>query len=112
MLNEALRLVRVYHDLTQTELCAELGVSNSHLSEIEKGKKQPSLELLGRYSERFNIPVSSLLFFSEQLDAGSTADTLRTAAAKKILALLKWVEKKSEGSKGRAKAKASEREAT
>jgi transcriptional regulator with XRE-family HTH domain len=98
LLNEALRLVRVYHDLSQTQLCLELGVSNSHLSEIEKGKKQPSLELLGRYSERFNIPVSSLLFFSEQLDSGSTGDKIRVAAAKKILALLNWVEKKDEGS--------------
>lgn len=48
MLNEALRLIRVYHDLTQTQLCNQIGISNSHLSEIEKGKKQPSLDLLSR----------------------------------------------------------------
>lgn len=105
MLSEALRLVRVYHDLSQTQLCLELGVSNSHLSEIEKGKKQPSLELLGRYSERFGIPVSSLLFFSEQLDSGSTGEKIRLAAAKKILLLLNWVEKKSEGSSVRKNAR-------
>ena len=44
MLNQALRLIRTYHDFSQTELCAELGVSNSYLSEIESGKiLRPSL---------------------------------------------------------------------
>lgn len=96
MLNEALRLIRVYHDLTQTQLCSELGISNSHLSEIEKGKKQPSLDLLSRYSNRFNIPTSSLLFFSENLDSGKITDPVRLIAAKKVVSLLQWVEKKNE----------------
>jgi transcriptional regulator with XRE-family HTH domain len=96
MLNEALRLIRVYHDLTQTQLCSEIGISNSHLSEIEKGKKQPSLDLLSRYSDRFNIPTSSLLFFSENLDSGKITDPVRLIAAKKVVSLLQWVEKKNE----------------
>jgi len=93
MLHEALRLVRAYHDMTQTELCVELGISNSFLSEIESGKKQPSLDLLNRYSSRFGIPVSSLLFFSENLDGGVT-NGIRLGAAKKVLSLLQWVEAK------------------
>lgn len=103
MLNEALRLVRVYHDLTQTQLCSEIGISNSHLSEIEKGKKQPSLELLARYSERFGIPTSSLLFFSETLDPARATDPLRYGLAKKVLHLLQWVEKKNEASNSSAR---------
>jgi transcriptional regulator with XRE-family HTH domain len=95
MLNEALRLVRVYHDLSQSELCTQLGISNSYLSEVESGKKQSTLELLNRYSDHFGIPVSSLLFFSENLHKAGITSSLRVGAAKKVLALLQWVEAKS-----------------
>lgn len=95
MLNEALRLVRAYHDLSQSELCIQLGVSNSYLSEIESGKKQPTLEMLNRYSEHFGLPVSSLLFFSENLHNAGITSNLRVGAAKKVLGLLQWVEAKS-----------------
>jgi transcriptional regulator with XRE-family HTH domain len=91
MLNEALRLIRAYHDLSQTQLSADLGISNSHLSEIESGKKTPSLDLLSKYGDRFDVPVSSLLFFSENLDKGLTSK-LRVGVAKKVVALLQWVE--------------------
>jgi transcriptional regulator with XRE-family HTH domain len=94
MLNEALRLVRSYHDMSQTELASELGVSNSFLSEIESGKKQPSLDLLDKYGSYFDVPVSSLLFFSESLDGGAT-NKLRLGLAKKVVSLLQWVEEKN-----------------
>jgi transcriptional regulator with XRE-family HTH domain len=95
MLNEALRLIRAYHDMSQTQLCSELGISNSHLSEIESGKKQPSMDLLDKYGKRFDIPVSSLLFFSENLDNKKITDRVRIGTARKIVSLLKWVEQKN-----------------
>lgn len=94
MLHEALRLIRAYHDMSQTELSVDLSISNSHISEIESGKKLPSLDLLNRYSERFGIPVSSLLFFSESLQTGVT-NGVRLGTAKKIISLLQWVEAKN-----------------
>jgi transcriptional regulator with XRE-family HTH domain len=95
MLNEALRLVRAYHDLSQTQLSYDLQISNSFLSEIESGKKTPSIELLNKYSQKFDIPVSSLLFFSENLDKSKATDKLRVGVAKKVIGLLKWVEQKN-----------------
>lgn len=94
MLSEALRLVRSYHDMTQTELASVLGVSNSYLSEIESGKKQPSLDLLEKYGRYFDVPVSSLLFFSENIDGGVT-NKVRLGIAKKVVSLLQWVEEKN-----------------
>lgn len=94
MLNEALRLIRAYHDLSQSQLCSELGVSNSYLSEIESGKKTPSLDLLNKYSVRFDVPVSSLMFFSEALDSKKVTDRLRVGVARKVVSLLQWVEQK------------------
>lgn len=95
MLNEALRLVRAYHDISQTQLSSELGISNSYLSEIESGKKSPSLDLLKKYSERFDVPVSSLIFFSENLDNTKITSKLRVGAARKIVSILQWVEQKN-----------------
>jgi transcriptional regulator with XRE-family HTH domain len=92
MLSEALRLTRVYHGLTQTQLSYKIGLSNSFLSEIESGKKVPSLEVLNKYSEVFEIPTSSLLFFSESLEPGKITGKVRVGIAKKIVSVLKWHE--------------------
>ena len=62
MIGEALRLIRVYHDLKQSDLADQLGISQSHLSEIERGKKAPTSELIERYSKEFRLPVSSIWF--------------------------------------------------
>lgn len=98
MLNEALRLIRVYHDLSQTQLSYELQISNSYLSEIESGKKSPSLDLLNSYSKRFDLPVSSLMFFSEHLDTAKITDKIRVGIAKKTINLLNWVAQKETAS--------------
>lgn len=95
MLNEALRLIRVFHDLKQFELAEKLGVSKSYISEIESGSKKPSLELVERYSKEFNIPVSSIMFFAEELPNAKRGDKARTAVASRILDFLKFVERKA-----------------
>ena len=96
MLNEALRLIRVFHDLKQTEAADKLGISKSYLSEIEKGPKEPSLEVLRKYEEAFGIPVSSILFFSENLGRAPAKEHARTFVAEKILRLMKFLESRSE----------------
>ena len=96
MLAEALRLMRVFHDVKQTELAARLGISKSHLSEIESGRKQPTLALIERYSSAFGIPRSSILFFAEGLeDPAHSADAAqrgRGVIARKIIHFLRAVE--------------------
>ena len=96
MLAQALRLIRVFHDVKQNELAARLGISKSHLSEIESGRKQPRLELIERYSDEFGIPTSSILFFSECLDnpskSASTANKGRGIIARKIITFLRLIE--------------------
>mgnify|MGYP006151216343 CR=1 FL=1 len=46
MLHKALKTVREVHRMQQGELAERLGISRSHLSEIESGKKAASVELL------------------------------------------------------------------
>lgn len=92
MLHRALKLIRTYHQLTQTNLAKKLEISNSYLSEIESGLKPPSIELLEKYSIIFNIPASSIMLFSEKLvNQDKRSDKIRVVAADKILRLLEWI---------------------
>lgn len=91
MINDALKKIRLFHNIKQNELSCELNISNSYLSEIESGKKSPSIELLQSYSTYFDIPVSSLLYFSEQLEnEGNISKNFRIKSASFILKLLDW----------------------
>jgi transcriptional regulator with XRE-family HTH domain len=96
MLNEALRLMRLFHDLSQKELAEKLGISKSFISEVESGKKKPTIELLNRYSAIFDIPTSSIMFFSENLNNSSSAERLKTFVSSKIIAILNFIEERSE----------------
>lgn len=97
MLNRALKLLRTYHQYTQVELAKRLGISNSYLSELEKGDKTAGLDLLGKYSAVFKMPVSSILLFSESIEDGHKPGVkLRVAAADKILRLLEWLQERDD----------------
>ncbi|CUH51689.1 MULTISPECIES: helix-turn-helix transcriptional regulator [Rhodobacterales] len=96
MIHEALRLIRVFHDLKQVELAEKLGVSKSHISEIEKGNKSPSLDLIQRYATEFKIPVSSIMFFAEELPNAKSGDKIRSKIAGKVIDILRFVERKAD----------------
>lgn len=95
MLGEALRLIRVYHDLKQKEVAERLDISTSYLSEIEKGRKTPSLELIQRYSDEFGLPVSSIMFFAESVEDDGAYDHARTFVAGKMVGLMQFLEARS-----------------
>ncbi|MEB0165262.1 helix-turn-helix transcriptional regulator, partial [Glaciimonas sp. CA11.2] len=42
MINNALKVVRQYHHMSQIQLAKNLSISNSYLSELEAGKKEPT----------------------------------------------------------------------
>jgi transcriptional regulator with XRE-family HTH domain len=96
MLHDALRLIRTFHDLKQAEAAGLLGISKSYLSEIESGAKVPTLQIVTRYSEVFEIPMSSILFFAESIEGrGVKRDRAHHFVATKIIALLNFLEAKS-----------------
>jgi len=90
MYNRALKMIRQYHRISQADLADQLSISRSYFNEIEKGKKEPSLEILGKYSKRFDIPLSSLFLFAEQSD-GTKLDSTRVFFADKVLKMLEWI---------------------
>ncbi|HEX8366149.1 MAG TPA: helix-turn-helix transcriptional regulator [Allosphingosinicella sp.] len=92
MLGEALRLIRVYHDLKQKEAAERLKISTSYLSEVEKGHKTPTLDIIQRYSETFDLPVSSIMFFAESVSADKAYDRARSFVAGKMIGLMQFLE--------------------
>jgi transcriptional regulator with XRE-family HTH domain len=99
MIGKALRTMRIFHDLTQKDLAEKLEISTSHLSEIESGKKTPTLSLLERYANVFNIPISSIMFFSENLDQDNPRlEKARVMVSSKVLALLDFIAERSDPS--------------
>lgn len=96
MISEALRLVRVYHDLNQSEAAERVGLSKSYVSELEKGHKKPTLEVLEKYASAFDLPLSSLLLFAENAEQGGRREGARRFIAAKTLKMLDWVAAVSE----------------
>ncbi|CRX66956.1 unnamed protein product [Stenotrophomonas maltophilia] len=87
MLNKALRIVREVHRMKQGELADALGISKSYLSELERGEKKVSLDVLNKYANTFDVPASTFLSFMEALEGESDA---RRARARKLLSVLSW----------------------
>jgi len=60
-LGNRVRSLRKERGLTQVELAEMLGVDRSYLSEIETGKKDPSLRVLKTIADGFRLTLSQLL---------------------------------------------------
>ena len=88
MINEALKLVRLYWGLSQVELAERLELSQSLISEIERGSKQVTMEVLERYSEKLKIKMSQLLFFAEEIEGQPPITRGKLIIANKTLKLL------------------------
>ncbi len=89
VLNESLKILRLYLGLTQSQLAKDLGISQSYVSEIERGEKDVTLDLLQKYSDKLEVPLSSLIFFAENLDGVPPKSQRRIFIAEKVLKLLK-----------------------
>ena len=88
MINEALRLLRLYLGLSQKQLANVLSLSQSMVSEIESGEKSVSMDTLQRYSTNLNVRMSQLLFFAEELKNENLKTRGKLIVASGVLALL------------------------
>lgn len=61
MLGEKIRKIRKAKDLTLDQLAEKLGSSSGTLSHIEKGSRNPSLDMLTKIAEALEVPVSDLV---------------------------------------------------
>lgn len=91
LVNESLRIIRRYWGKTQIELADELGVSQSYISEVEKGKREVTLGLLAKYSRALDVPMSTLLLFAENVDDAPKIGRRQAYVAGKALKLLQRI---------------------
>lgn len=98
MLGEAVKIIRVFNGLNQQELADSLKISASYLSQIESGKRTPGMDTVHMISRQFHIPVSSLIFFAEQLESDGSDDDRekRLAFGRRILSGLAGIAKAAE----------------
>mgnify|MGYP002748294778 CR=1 FL=1 len=66
MIGDILKRTRTIYGYKASEL--------SYLSEIENNKKQPSLELLEKYSKIYDMKLSSLILMSENYEEASKSN--------------------------------------
>ena len=60
-LGNRVRALRQERHMTQVDLAVTLGIDRSYLSEIETGKKDPSLTILKTIADGFELSLSQLL---------------------------------------------------
>lgn len=66
---EKLRILRQRHNMTVRELAVKLNVnSHSHIVQIESGKSKPSVELLLKIMELFEVSCDRLLKDELEID--------------------------------------------
>lgn len=88
MINEALRLLRLYCGFSQTEMAKRLSVTQSMVSDIEGGRKSVTMDLLEAYSEAVGVRMSQLLFFAEEIEGQPIAHRGRLIIANKVIKAL------------------------
>jgi transcriptional regulator with XRE-family HTH domain len=69
-LGALLREERLAAGLSQRELSERTGVSNAYLSQLERGRHEPSLRVLASIASTLGLSLASLLERAGVLDAG------------------------------------------
>ena len=92
MLGEALKQLRLFHGVKQKDLAIALGLSASYVSEIEKGiKTNITIDIIEKYSDFFDVKMSDLIIFSEQLSDDENLRPANKRIANKILKVMSWI---------------------
>jgi transcriptional regulator with XRE-family HTH domain len=88
MIDQALKLARLYWGYSQEEMALRSGIAQSYISEIETGKKKPTLDMIEQYSAALNLRPWQLLLFSDQVGDEPPLKKGRLMVAGHALALL------------------------
>lgn len=60
-IGKSIKFIRIAADIKQGEMAQKLDVSQNYLSLLENNKSEPSLSLLKKISNVFNVPIGFLL---------------------------------------------------
>ena len=60
-LGDNIKRIRIAKNMTQGDLCQKLEVDGAYMSNIESGKKNPTLSTIDRISKALNVSVEELM---------------------------------------------------
>lgn len=60
-LGENIRRIRLAKEMTQGDLCRKLEVDRAYMSNIESGKKNPTLSTIERIAKALNVSIGELV---------------------------------------------------
>lgn len=60
-LGENIRRIRLAKDMTQGDLCRKLEVDRAYMSNIESGKKNPTLSTIERIAKALRVSIEELM---------------------------------------------------
>ena len=76
----AIRSFREERGMTLEALAEAAGVSASYLSEVERGLKRPSTDVVAKIADAFGMLASEFLVFVESISSQSSPAMMRAAA--------------------------------
>lgn len=91
MINNILKLLRKYRNMTLDELSLSLGLSVSHLSLIENDKRSVSLGILYKYARYFGVDVSAMFYILEHVYNSKVFEDMEALFSKQSVEFAKWV---------------------
>lgn len=91
MLGQALKMLRNVYGYKAKDLANELSISPSFLSEIENSKKNPTVDLLERYCDIFNLKLSTLILFAEDLSGNNFENNAKNKIRQTLFNFLKRI---------------------
>jgi len=60
-LGDNIRRIRLAKDMTQGDLCRKLGLDRAYMSNVESGKKNPTLSTIERIAKALNVSIEELV---------------------------------------------------
>lgn len=60
-LGENIKRIRTESGMTQADLCRKLDVDRAYMSNIESGKKNPTLSTIERIAKALNVSIEELM---------------------------------------------------
>ena len=71
-----LKSIRIQRELSQEELAFKCNMQQSHIGQIERGQKNPTLDTLIKISNGLNISLTELLDFDTNVKNENTNKTI------------------------------------
>ncbi|MDY4920594.1 MAG: helix-turn-helix transcriptional regulator [Phascolarctobacterium sp.] len=86
-----IKTLRLKNNIYQTVLAKEIGVSQTHMSNIESGRAGLTLENLVKMARIFNCGIDEIVFGEDQSKKEQSSDVLKNCTMEDILQALQML---------------------